>query len=131
MKVRMLLDTHVLVWSALEPWLIPNFCREMLSNPKNQLLYSVASLWEITVKAEAGHPLGIDSTALRAGLQRAGYEELPINAEHVLATATLPRLHEDPFDRILIAQAMVEMCTLVSGDAQILQYKQMASMSLG
>jgi PIN domain nuclease of toxin-antitoxin system len=89
----------------------------------NQLMFSAASLWEIAIKRGLGGiDFQIDPRLLRRGLLDNGYSELPIGSDHALATDGLPRLHMDPFDRILIAQAMVEGITLLTGDPLVAQY---------
>ena len=120
--MRLLLDTHVLLWAASQPDRLRAEALEILQNPEHEPAYSVAALWEIAVKNNTRRSLRLDPGHLRRRLLENGYEELPILAEHALAVSRLPRLHGDPFDRILIAQAMVEDRVLVTADRTILQY---------
>jgi PIN domain nuclease of toxin-antitoxin system len=81
----------------------------LLDNPDNELLFSAASLWEMAIKCGWGRKdFKVDARLLRRGLLDNGYIELPIISDHVVATQSLPPLHKDPFDRILVAQATVE-----------------------
>lgn len=95
----------------------------MLQDPSNELLFSVASLWEITIKRGLGRAdFNADPRLLRRGLADNGYQELPITGAHALAAESLPPLHKDPFDRILVAQATVEGIMLLSSDPVVGQY---------
>lgn len=94
-----------------------------MADPETELVFSVASLWEIAIKASMRRseirPRGC---VLRRALLDNGYTELPIAAEHVLATEALPAIHKDPFDRLLIAQASVEGITLLTADTIVASY---------
>lgn len=118
-----LIDTHVLLWSAQDsPKLRPS-TREVLADRSNEVLFSVASIWEIVIKVALDRPdLRVDPDRLREGALRAGYGELPIRGRHVLKVAGLPPIHKDPFDRILLAQAVAEGVTLLTADARLLGY---------
>ncbi len=121
--MNLLVDTHVLLWAAGEPKKLSNKARELLVNPDNQLIFSAASLWEITIKRGLGREdFQVDPSPLRRGLLEHGWTELMIRSEHAIATGYLPTIHKDPFDRILLAQAQVEGCTLLTADALIAQY---------
>jgi PIN domain nuclease of toxin-antitoxin system len=94
-----------------------------LNEPDNELLFSVASLWEIVIKCGLGRKdLKVDPRLLRRGLLDNDYRELPILSEHVVAIDALPPIHDDPFDRMLIAQATVEGITLLTADVQLAKY---------
>jgi len=94
-----------------------------MSAPENELFFSVASLWEIVIKCGLGRAdFQVDPRLLRRGLLDNGYNELPILSEHVVTVGVLPPLHKDPFDRLLIAQAMVEGITLLTSDARAAEY---------
>jgi PIN domain nuclease of toxin-antitoxin system len=94
-----------------------------MSDSANRFFFSVASLWEITIKNRRNQPdFRMDARILRRGLLDAGYEELPILSQHVLAVDTLPPIHKDPFDRLLIAQAITEGIVLLTSDATVAQY---------
>jgi PIN domain nuclease of toxin-antitoxin system len=128
--VRLLLDTQVLMWVALRPERIPETMMHLFSDRRHNLAFSVANMWEITVKNGTRRSLDIDISHFRDRLLLNGYEELPIRTDHVLAANALPRLHGDPFDRILIAQAMVEERALVTADRLVLQYPDFQKIAL-
>jgi PIN domain nuclease of toxin-antitoxin system len=121
--MKLLLDTHVLLWAAGSPDQLSPDARAMLEDTANELLFSAASLWEIAIKRSLGRSdIQVDSRVLRRGLLDNGYLELPITSEHAVFIESLPPIHKDPFDRILVAQATVEGITLLTGDVQIAQY---------
>lgn len=121
--MKLLLDTHVLLWAAGSPAQLPPAVRAMLDDPDNELLFSAASLWEIAIKRGLGRAdFQVDARVLRRGLLDNGYLELPITSEHAVFIDSLPAIHKDPFDRILIAQATVEGITLLTADALVAQY---------
>jgi PIN domain nuclease of toxin-antitoxin system len=121
--MNLLLDTHILVWAAYEPARLSDAARRMLSDPTNALHFSVASLWEVAIKSALGRPdFAVDVAELRLGLVANDYNELTVESAHVLRLPTLPPLHADPFDRILLAQAMAEGHVLLTADAKVLAY---------
>jgi len=121
--MKLLLDTHLLLWAAGKPERLPKQARTLIENLDNQLLFSAASLWEVAIKRGLGREdFKVDARLLRRGLLDNGYGELPIISDHVVATESLPFLHKDPFDRILVAQATVEGVTLVTVDSSVSQY---------
>ena len=121
--MRLLLDTHLLLWAAGAPEKLPEAAREAIENPDNALSFSAASFWEIAIKRGLDRPdFRVDPRALRQGLIENGYEELAISGAHAVTLDLLPPLHKDPFDRILIAQAMIEGLTLITSDALIGAY---------
>ena len=121
--MKLLLDTHVLLWAAGSPEQLSPEARAMLEDPDNALLFSAASLWEIAIKRSLGRAdFKVDARVLRRGLQDNGYQELPITSEHAVFIDSLPPIHKDPFDRILVAQATVEGITLLTTDTLIAQY---------
>ncbi|MES2319650.1 MAG: type II toxin-antitoxin system VapC family toxin [Pseudomonadota bacterium] len=121
--MKYLLDTHILLWAAGNPPALSKAARLILEDPDNELIYSAASLWEIAIKRGLGRPdFQVDPRLLRRGLLDNGYTELPISGAHTVAIDGLPTLHKDPFDRILIAQAMVEGFTLLTADPIIARY---------
>jgi PIN domain nuclease of toxin-antitoxin system len=121
--VKFLLDTHVLLWAAGQPDRLPAAARVLLADPKNELVFSSASLWEIAIKSGLGRDdFRVDARLLRRGLLDNGYRELPITSEHAVAIDSLPPIHKDPFDRILIAQSMVEGIILLTTDPLVAQY---------
>jgi PIN domain nuclease of toxin-antitoxin system len=121
--VKLLLDTHLLLWAAGRPDLLPGAARVLLDDPDNALLFSAASLWEVTIKRGLGrHDFAVDPRLLRRGLLDNGYSELAITSDHAIAVDLLPPIHKDPFDRILIAQSMVEAITLLTADPVVARY---------
>jgi len=121
--MKFLLETHLLLWAAGEPKRLPASARRLIKDLDNQLLFSAASLWEIAIKSGLGRKdFRADARLLRRGLLDNGYSELPITSDHVVATETLPAIHKDPFDRVLVAQAIVEGVTLLTGDPIVAQY---------
>jgi len=123
--MKLLLDTHILLWAAQNSPRLSRQARDLIRDPTHTLLFSVASLWEIIIKNSLQRvDFAVNATALRNALLENGYEELPVAGEHVLALASLPLLHKDPFDRILITQAIREGAYLLSVDAQVMQYQQ-------
>ena len=118
-----LLDTHVLLWAAQDSPALSAAARDILGNPKHDVLISVANIWEVVIKSGLGRgDFAVDSVRLREQAIRAGFGELPIRAPHVLEIRALPQVHTDPFDRILLAQARVEQLTLLTSDQKVLQY---------
>lgn len=121
--MKLLLDTHLLLWAAGAPQRLSDEARTLLEAPANELFFSAASLWEVAIKRSLGREdFQVDARLLRRGLLDNGYSELVIGSEHVVAIDTLPPLHKDPFDRLLIVQAMVEGITLLTADAIVAQY---------
>ncbi|MCP9233083.1 type II toxin-antitoxin system VapC family toxin [Mesorhizobium sp. M0833] len=121
--MKLLLDTHLLLWAAGEPEKLPSAALAEIENVDNHLTFSAASLWEIAIKRGLGRPdFRVDARLLRRGLIDNGYHELPITGEHAIAVDGLPPIHKDPFDRILIAQSIVEGITLLTIDDLVAQY---------
>ena len=121
--MKLLLDTHLLLWAAGSPQRLSKQARALIDNPDNELLFSAASLWEVAIKRGLGRKdFKVDARLLRRGLLDNGYSELPITSDHVVATDSLPPIHKDPFDRILVAQATVEGVTLLTMDSLVSQY---------
>lgn len=121
--MKLLLDTHLLLWAAGDPGRLGEAARTMIESSDNELFFSAASLWEIAIKRGLDRPdFQADSRVLRRGLLDNGYSELPITSEHAVAVEGLPSIHKDPFDRILVAQATVEGITLLTADAVVKQY---------
>lgn len=113
----------MLLWAAGAPDRIPEPSRALLNNPDHELLFSAVSLWEVSIKRGLDRDdFRVDPRLLRRGLLDHGYRELPITGEHALAVSGLPPLHKDPFDRMLVAQSMVEGILLLTADPQVAQY---------
>jgi len=121
--MKLLLDTHVLLWAAGAPEKLTPDARALLGDPDNEPIFSAASLWEIAIKKALGRDyFDVNARALRHGLLDNGYSELPVSGEHAVAVDALPAIHKDPFDRILVAQAIVESVTLLTADAIVARY---------
>ena len=121
--MQLLLDTHLLVWAMGAPERLPEGLAPMLEDPLHTPLFSVASLWELVIKKGLGRPdFNLEVPLLRRTLLQSGWQELPIQASHALAVASLPPLHRDPFDRLLLAQAVAEGLLLITADQQLAAY---------
>lgn len=121
--MKLLLDTHLLLWAAGTPDRLSADARALIGSPDNEPFFSVASVWEIVIKHALGRPdFQVEARVLRRGLLDNGYSELAILSEHAVAIDALPNIHRDPFDRLLVAQAMVEGITLLTTDDRVCQY---------
>lgn len=121
--MKLLLDTHLLLWAAGKPERLSKKARALIEKDEHELFFSSASLWEIVIKRNLGRDdFKADARILRRGLLDNGYSELPIASDHVVAVDGLPQHHKDPFDRVLVAQAIVEGITLVTSDPTVAKY---------
>ena len=121
--MNLLIDTHLILWAAGDPDRLSDEARQLMLDSANELYYSAASLWEITIKRTLGRSdFQIDPRRLWRMLPVNGYRELPITGEHAIAVDTLPLLHKDPYDRLLLAQARIEGLTLLTVDQQLAEY---------
>ena len=121
--MKLLLDTHLLLWAAQGIEHLSLDARILMSKPENELFFSVAGLWEIVIKSGLGREdFKVDARVFRRSLLDNDYRELPILSEHAVTISTLPPIHKDPFDRLLVAQAIVEGITLLTADMQVAQY---------
>jgi PIN domain nuclease of toxin-antitoxin system len=119
----LLLDTHLVLWAAFEPARLSAKAARMLASRDVPLAFSLATLWEIAIKTSLGRPdFAVDAALLHRALLAEGFVELAIRAPHVLRVATLPWVHRDPFDRLLVAQAMEDDLTLLTADATLKRY---------
>lgn len=122
--MKLLLDSHVVLWAIDQPELLSKKVRTALLNESNELFVSVGSMWEISLKVQSGklklpsHPDYLELNLRRLGVQ--GY--LAVGLFHVYQVAKLPLIHKDPFDRLLVSQAIVEGMTLVTKDRVIREY---------
>lgn len=118
-----LLDTHILLWTLVDPDKAPSPMRRIVENTENRVWFSAASIWEIAIKhslAKAG--FAVEPQAIWRAARETGLEELAVTAEHAIAVDSLPLLHKDPFDRLLVAQARAEGMKLLSVDPQVNAY---------
>lgn len=121
--MNILLDTHVALWAITDSPRLEARARELIQAPGNTLWVSVASLWEISIKHSLGRgDMPVSGKDALGYFEQSGYRILPVEAEHVLAVAELPPHHQDPFDRLLVAQALTEPLRLMTHDAQIQRY---------
>jgi PIN domain nuclease of toxin-antitoxin system len=121
--VKLLLDTHLLLWAAGEPERPLAAARELIDSAENQPMFSAASLWEVAIKSGlGGDDFRVDARLLRRGLLDNGYDEMPITGEHAVAVAALPPIHKDPFDRLLVAQSAIEGILLLTTDTAVARY---------
>jgi PIN domain nuclease of toxin-antitoxin system len=121
--MKLLLDTHLLLWAAGEPHRLSAEARRLIEDPAHELFFSAASLWEVAIKRGLGREdFRVDPRLLRRGLLDNGYSELVIESAYAVAVDTLPPVHKDPFDRILVAQAWTEGITLLTADPLVAQY---------
>lgn len=127
--MRVLLDTHVLLWALAEPGRLGAEVRAMIEDPNNEVLFSAASIWEVAIKAGLGRPDFVvrpDQVAWAA--VEAGFVELPIRAEGAARVANLPPHHRDPFDRLLVAQAMAGPMRLFTADPLLPPYSELVTL---
>lgn len=118
-----LIDTHLLLWAAFQSARLPEGARAIMGDPRHRLWFSAASIWEVSIKRGLNRAdFRVDPGTLRAGLLSNGYEELAVEGRHCLALSALPALHADPFDRMLLAQAVTEGMLLLTADAAIARY---------
>ena len=121
--MRLLLDTHLLLWAAASSHRLPAATRLLIEDPQNEAYYSVASLWEIAIKTTLGREdFQVDLSLLCSTLPAMGLRELAVRSEHAVGVTELPPIHRDPFDRLLVAQSIVEPMVLLTNDAMLARY---------
>lgn len=121
--MNLLLDTQILLWVAFKPAKLPRRMQAAISDLDNTVYFSTTAIWETSIKSAAGREdFQCDPHALRRQALRQGYRELAVTGDHALQVASLPLLHKDPFDRILIAQAQFEHFVLLTADALVRRY---------
>ena len=121
--MRLLVDTHLLLRAAARSERLPTEARRLLENPRNEIHYSAASLWEIAIKlALRRADFQVDIGRLLPALSEMGFLELPVSGAHAASLAVLPPLHKDPFDRMLVAQCLAEPLLLLTNDAVLAGY---------
>jgi PIN domain nuclease of toxin-antitoxin system len=121
--MKFLVDTNIALWALFDDPLLSQTAHKILNDAKNDIQFSVCNIWEIAIKRGLKKPgFDHDPRVIRRFLIDNGYEELLIQSKHVVVVDSLPPIHKDPFDRILIAQAIVEGITLLTADAVIAQY---------
>lgn len=121
--MMLLLDTQLLLWTSAQPERLTPSARKQLDDPANDLLFSAASLWEVAIKNSLGREdFRVEPRLLRRALLDNGYAELPITSQHAVNVDGLPLIHKDPFDRLLLSQALTEGLMLLTTDAQLARY---------
>ena len=121
--MRLLLDTHILLWALSDPKRLPPAARDLIVSGQNQVLFSAASVWEIAIKAQLTRAdFGVDVGTIVAAAHETAFTELPISAQHAAGVADLPLHHKDPFDRLLMSQAIAEPARLITADRALSAY---------
>ena len=119
--MKILLDTNILLWIAADT--LPKKAEEYILDETNELLFSSASIWEVVIKNGLGRSdFEVDPLSLYTGLIEYGYEQLAITAGHTLLIGNLPKLHNDPFDRVMIAQSISEGIPFLTSDEKLCKY---------
>jgi PIN domain nuclease of toxin-antitoxin system len=120
---RFLVDTQLLLWNVYGSRKLPARVARLFRDGRHQFFYSAASIWEIAIKASRGREdFAADTAAIRDTLEENGFHELPIAAQHAVAVSSLPPIHADPFDRMLVAQSIVEPMALITTDERLAAY---------
>ena len=121
--MRVLLDTHLLLWSIASSRRLPKEASSLILDAANEVFYSAASVWEVAIKsALRGSDFKAEPAVLVRALAQSGFSELPVTAAHAARVARLPSIHRDPFDRLLVAQSLAEPMTLLTNDAALVRY---------
>ena len=121
--MNLLLDTHVALWAITDSPRLPQKARDLIQAPKTTVWVSAANIWEIAIKFALGRgDMPVSGQDAVRYFQESGYRFLPIDVEHTLAVESLPAYHQDPFDRILVAQALVEPMRLMTHDPLVARY---------
>ena len=121
--MRILLDTHLVLWSVAHSRRLPREARALILDEVNEVFYSAASVWEVAIKsALRRRDFRADPSVLVRALAQSGFSELPVTAAHAARVAGLPAIHRDPFDRLLVAQSLAEPMTLLTNDAALARY---------
>jgi PIN domain nuclease of toxin-antitoxin system len=127
--MRLLLDTHVLLWALGEPTRTNAGTQALLEDPTNEVLFSAASIWEIAIKAQLGHAdFAVRPEEIARAARDTGFTELLVRADAAAQVFDLPLHHRDPFDRLLVAQAMVEPMRLYTADPLLPPYSEMVTL---
>lgn len=121
--MRLLLDTHILLWALSNPRRLAESAREAIEAGDNEILFSAASIWEVAIKSQLLRAdFGVDAATIIDAARETRFNELAVSAEHAAAVAALPLHHKDPFDRLLIAQALTEPARLITADKALAAY---------
>ena len=121
--MRILVDTHLLLWAVARPRRLPEGARSLILDAANEVFFSAASIWEVAIKsALRRRDFKANPAILMRALARSGFAELPVTAAHAARVADLPAIHRDPFDRLLVAQSLAEPMTLLTNDTILVGY---------
>jgi PIN domain nuclease of toxin-antitoxin system len=127
--MRLLLDTHVLLWAVGEPARLNAGTRDLLEDTANEVLFSAASIWEIAIKAKLGRTdFAVRPEQIARAARETGFVELPVSAAAAARVVDLPLHHHDPFDRLLVAQAMAEPMRLYTADPLLPPYSELVQL---
>jgi PIN domain nuclease of toxin-antitoxin system len=122
--MKVLIDTHTLLWDIIADHRSSTKAKQILRSDEHELVFSLVSLWEIAIKIKTGklHAIGSSVAYIRDEMNHYGMELLPIRYDHILALESLPHHHGDPFDRLLIAQALTESLPILTADKVFTRY---------
>ena len=121
--MRLLLDTHLLLWAVASSQRVSPEARSLIEDPRNDVFFSAASLWEIAIKSTLRRKdFRVDLPLMQSAMSDMGVIELPVRSEHAVRITELPPVHRDPFDRLLVAQSLVEPMLLLTNDAVLARY---------
>jgi|CXWL01.1.fsa_nt_gi PIN domain nuclease of toxin-antitoxin system len=124
--MRLLLDTHILLWALDTPDRLPQSLRTQLESPSVEVYFSAASIWEIAIKLALGKiKFHYSAKEIADGAEMTGFIEIPVSSGHAAGVAHLPMIHTDPFDRLLIAQALAMPARFVTADATLVSYSEL------
>ena len=124
--MRLLLDTHILLWALDTPDRLPCSLRTQLESPSVEVYFSAASIWEIAIKSALGKiKFHYSAKEIADGAEMTGFIEMPVSSEHAAGVARLPMIHTDPFDRLLIAQALAMPARFVTADTTLAGYSEL------
>ncbi len=127
--MRLLLDTHILLWAVGASARLDPAARDAIEDTANEVMFSAASIWEIAIKARLGRDdLNVRPERIAAAAIETGFTELPIHADTAASVADLPPHHTDPFDRLLVAQAIADHLRLYTADAQLPPYSDLVTL---
>jgi PIN domain nuclease of toxin-antitoxin system len=127
--MRLLLDTHLLVWALATPSRLDAATRTLIEDPTTEVLFSAASIWEIAIKAALGRTdFDFRPDAVAEAARATGFIELPVRASAAARVADLPPHHRDPFDRLLVAQALTEPARLYTADPALPPYSELVTL---
>ena len=130
--MRLLLDTHILLWALHDPGRLDDGTRDLLEDPRQEVMFSAASIWEIAIKARLGQPdFAIRPEQVARAARLTGFTELAIAADDAARVADLPLHHRDPFDRLLVAQALAAPMHLYTADPALPPYSELVHLVEG